>query len=210
MLDSYCFKCSFLDKSNETFLFVDLSEAQKAVKNSNLKQLETSFTIARNRKVKNYENQSLLHMALIIGNTEIIHFLLNKLNPAEQDINEGDNNGFTPLHFASENGHLDAVKLLIAAGAIIDSRNKNFNTPLNLAIKIVKILREKEEENESISLNRKLFFWMKFFFSLFCIFILGFLLKIILEHYTSFRISKYTYLLFCQIFRRLDDWPNFS
>jgi ankyrin repeat protein len=38
-----------------------------------------------------------------------------------------------PLHIAAEKGHLAVVVLLCAAGATVDARDDEFNTPLMLA-----------------------------------------------------------------------------
>ncbi|PMD57091.1 ankyrin, partial [Hyaloscypha bicolor E] len=42
--------------------------------------------------------------------------------------------GNTALHYASENGHLEVVRVLIERGAGIDGRNKRGETPSHLAI----------------------------------------------------------------------------
>ncbi|MEN6625295.1 MAG: M56 family metallopeptidase [Candidatus Sumerlaeia bacterium] len=41
--------------------------------------------------------------------------------------------GFTPLHMAAQNGHLDTVKLLIGKGADVSARSETGLTPLHLA-----------------------------------------------------------------------------
>jgi ankyrin repeat protein len=41
--------------------------------------------------------------------------------------------GWTSLHLASRNGHLDTAKLLIDHGANVDSRNDKQQTPLAAA-----------------------------------------------------------------------------
>ena len=49
------------------------------------------------------------------------------------DINERDEYGFTPLHWAAKNGHTETVRDLIAAGANVDLANNSRWTPLHWA-----------------------------------------------------------------------------
>lgn len=42
-------------------------------------------------------------------------------------------NGFTPLHLASQHGYTDMVSLLLESGASPNSRSKNGLTPMHLA-----------------------------------------------------------------------------
>lgn len=46
-----------------------------------------------------------------------------------------DDDGYTPLHRASYNGHLDCVKFLIKRGAKLDARTEEKWTPLHCAVK---------------------------------------------------------------------------
>ncbi|XP_077977718.1 uncharacterized protein LOC144433285 [Glandiceps talaboti] len=58
---------------------------------------------------------------------------------SQQDANlmimGGDNYANTPLHIASEKGHLDIVKILIKQGADYEDKNFEENTPIHLAAK---------------------------------------------------------------------------
>jgi len=49
------------------------------------------------------------------------------------DVNARDKRGFTPLHVAAVNDHVDVAKLLLEHGADIDARDKYGFTPLDLA-----------------------------------------------------------------------------
>ena len=54
---------------------------------------------------------------------------------AGADVNARGNNGATPLHIASEAGHVDAAKVLIAAGGHLEARTKINSTPLRFALR---------------------------------------------------------------------------
>lgn len=64
----------------------------------------------------NEKGESQLHVACINGNIERVEKLLEANHPTQVR----DNCGWTPLHEASNHGHVEIVKLLIAAGAKID------------------------------------------------------------------------------------------
>lgn len=49
------------------------------------------------------------------------------------NVDQKDNNGWTPLNIAAQNGHSNVVELLLAKGAKIDQANSNGWTPLNSA-----------------------------------------------------------------------------
>ena len=61
------------------------------------------------------------------GHAETVKILIEK----GANIHRKDNDGWTPLHFASDNGHTETVKILIQKGASIHEKDNNGNTPLN-------------------------------------------------------------------------------
>jgi len=50
-----------------------------------------------------------------------------------RDVNEGDGESRTPLHFASGAGHVEICKLLLEEGANVDATDSKQNTPLHYA-----------------------------------------------------------------------------
>jgi ankyrin repeat protein len=70
-----------------------------------------------------------LHQAVIEGNILRIKELLN---PAT--VNAAQQNGATPLYIASQNGHCEVVKLLLASGANKEAAMQDGFTPLYIAM----------------------------------------------------------------------------
>lgn len=55
------------------------------------------------------------------------------LDDTEHDMNQGDDHGFSPLHWACKEGHLKVVDMLVKRGARINVTNMGDDTPLHLA-----------------------------------------------------------------------------
>lgn len=67
------------------------------------------------------------------------------------DVNQGDDQGWTPLNFASGKGNLPLVKLLVEKGAEIFKVGRDQRTPYMIAlaagrVSVVKYLREIEDQ----------------------------------------------------------------
>jgi ankyrin repeat protein len=52
---------------------------------------------------------------------------------AGADVNSAGDLGFTPLHHAASDGHLDIVHVLLRYGADVNARNEFAQTPIDLA-----------------------------------------------------------------------------
>lgn len=77
-------------------------------------------------------SRTSLVLACIAGHAVVVEQLIKRgANPNIQDYH-----GRTPLHYASEKGHTSAVQtLLLCEGLMVDIRDKEGQTPLDLAIK---------------------------------------------------------------------------
>lgn len=77
----------------------------------------------------NIYGQSLLHLAAHGGNLAILETLL----PYWPQVDPKDDDGWTPLAFATRNGQPDAVALLLEKGASVEHRNNEGTSVLHLA-----------------------------------------------------------------------------
>lgn len=55
------------------------------------------------------------------------------IDEPEHDLNQGDDHGFSPLHWASMKGHTKIVEMLLMRGARVNATNRGDDTPLHLA-----------------------------------------------------------------------------
>lgn len=76
------------------------------------------------------QNELPIHDAARNGDAASVQRLL-KENPALRDAPTG--HGSTPLHLAAMNGDLGPLKVLLAAGARVDARDRDGATPLHMA-----------------------------------------------------------------------------
>ena len=74
-------------------------------------------------KVKIYKKTTPLLIAILLGNLDIVQYLISE----GANIECKTTKGLTPLHIASKKGHLDIIQYLISQGANINCRNNNFN-----------------------------------------------------------------------------------
>ncbi|XP_017362289.1 ankyrin repeat domain-containing protein 6 isoform X8 [Cebus imitator] len=79
--------------------------------------------------VQDAGDQTALHRATVVGNTEIISALIHEGCALDRQ----DKDGNTALHEASWHGFSQSAKLLVKAGANVLAKNKAGNTALHLA-----------------------------------------------------------------------------
>ncbi|KAJ8973366.1 hypothetical protein NQ317_018843 [Molorchus minor] len=89
--------------------------------------------ISENYKdIPNYSNekgQNLLIIASILGDCDVVEFLLEN----NVDVNVSDYWGCTPLHYAASRGYQDILLLLVNSGANVNAIDNEKNSPLHLA-----------------------------------------------------------------------------
>lgn len=62
-----------------------------------------------------------------------LSFQAQSTNSLQQLLNEKDNAGCSPLHYASREGHIRSLENLIRLGACINLKNNNNESPLHFA-----------------------------------------------------------------------------
>ncbi|XP_051989633.1 transient receptor potential cation channel subfamily A member 1a [Xyrauchen texanus] len=80
--------------------------------------------VSLNQKSK--QKKSALHFAAEYGRINTCHKLLEMITDTRL-LNEGDENGMTPLHLASRGGHVKVVELLLRKGALFHSDYKGWS-----------------------------------------------------------------------------------
>ncbi|XP_033737356.1 transient receptor potential cation channel subfamily A member 1-like isoform X2 [Pecten maximus] len=78
------------------------------------------------------KNRNFLHLAIKFGG-RLNEFGAELLKDVKNLLNEKDDYGCTPLHYASREGHLVAIDDLISLGAHINPKNNNKQSPLHFA-----------------------------------------------------------------------------
>lgn len=106
----------------------------KIVKTNDIKMLRDNLKFY-NINIVDEKNNSLLHIAILNNNPEIVSFLvMNSIN-----LNSQNEAGYTPLHFSILYNHFGIFKLLISQKADINLLDKNCETPLMLAMRLGRI-----------------------------------------------------------------------
>ncbi len=67
-----------------------------------------------------------------VGTVKILQNQMNN-NNLRSSINCCNNDGWTPIHVAANEGHTNLIEILVDYGAMIDPRTKTFRTPLHIA-----------------------------------------------------------------------------
>lgn len=95
-------------------------------------------------------------------NDFIAAIINNDADTVAQGLEEGidanftlDGDGITPLHFAAQNNALESAVLLITAGARMDNKTVDGQTPLEIAIEhrhpeMIKLLRVFEQQPRNV------------------------------------------------------------
>jgi ankyrin repeat protein len=84
------------------------------------------------RKTDEYARSPLHYVCIDLPKEERV-IATNKMIDGGEDINAQDKNGWSPLHFAAQEGDTEIAEILINAGADINLKDTNGNTPLWVA-----------------------------------------------------------------------------
>ncbi|XP_036173619.1 ankyrin repeat domain-containing protein 6 isoform X5 [Myotis myotis] len=117
-------------------------KGMKEEKNKKNQRRKARKNLRRSEREKEGD-QTALHRAAVVGNTEVISALTQEGCALDRQ----DKDGNTALHEASWHGFSQSVKLLVKAGANVLAKNKAGDTALHVAAslnhkKVVKILLE--------------------------------------------------------------------
>uniref|UniRef100_A0A8D2PAI7 Ankyrin repeat and death domain containing 1B n=1 Tax=Zosterops lateralis melanops TaxID=1220523 RepID=A0A8D2PAI7_ZOSLA len=109
------------------------------------------------QKAKNEDGMNVLHFAAQSNSIKIVDYFLQDLHL--KDLNKPDGKGKKPFLLASEKGHIDMVKNLIALKLFTSEKDEEGNTALHLAAKnghseVVEILLEQWEEINDLNQHK--------------------------------------------------------
>lgn len=93
-------------------------------------KVEPELKKGENIAVIDRDGRSLLTLAVIEKQYEVVELLLT----TNMDMDHQDSLGFTPLHYAAQDGQEKLVRLLVESGATVDSIDHHGNTPLFKAV----------------------------------------------------------------------------
>ncbi|XP_025200863.1 transient receptor potential cation channel subfamily A member 1 isoform X3 [Melanaphis sacchari] len=86
-------------------------------------------------QVKDSSKRNILHLVVMYGGRldEFAHeiTMANNQGALEMLLNEKDNTGCSPLHYASRGGHIRSLESLIRLGACVNIKNYNGESPLH-------------------------------------------------------------------------------
>ncbi|XP_046587542.1 transient receptor potential cation channel subfamily A member 1 [Neodiprion lecontei] len=102
-----------------------------ASREGHIRSLENLIRLGACINLKNNNKESPLHFAARYGRYNTARQLLDS-EKGTFIINESDGEGLTPLHIASQQGHMRVVQLLLDRGALLH-RDHNGRNPLHLA-----------------------------------------------------------------------------
>lgn len=126
-LKSQISRTEFVNKKNN----IGLVALHFASFRGNLEIIQHLIQKGADVRATDHEGKTMLHAATQSEKVEIIYYFLTQHN---FEIDQGDVNGSSALHWAS-NMHLEvSLTYLIAWGSDINLEDKDGNTPLHLAV----------------------------------------------------------------------------
>ena len=128
------------DATNSQNIIKDLDDKNLMLEKSMVQELLDwcyDNTLINQMKQPDLKTNDLLHWACEKGFFEVVECLLKENR--FKDVNCLGSNDETPLHKASQNGHIEIVKFLIQRGAKVNAKNSTDSTPLHLLSESFKI-----------------------------------------------------------------------
>ncbi|CAG5039511.1 unnamed protein product [Parnassius apollo] len=118
-----------LDKERRSPLLLAASRA-------GWRTVHTLIRLGADIELKDINLRNILHLVVMNGG-RLEEFAANCKNRCEKSLilllNEKDNTGCSPLHYASREGHIRSLENLIRLGACINLKNNNNESPLHFA-----------------------------------------------------------------------------
>ncbi|CAC5415131.1 TRPA1 [Mytilus coruscus] len=114
-----------LDANDRTPLFVAASKSAWSTVNLLIKR-------GANIALKDEKSRNFLHV-IIKGGGSLNMFEDDVFKNVKNLLNETDNIGCTPLHYATREGQLNAIDTLMSMGALLNPKNKQKQSPLHFA-----------------------------------------------------------------------------
>ena len=108
---------------------------KQAVSEADMKQLEAALSgiDVNTLYVDGQEGYTVLHEAAWKGNTEVIKYILT--HSAKVDVHDtGQFGGSTPLIYTAQSANIDAIRVLLDAGADINTKGPNDETILSAVL----------------------------------------------------------------------------
>lgn len=79
------------------------------------------------------QKMTMLHHIAFGGHAELLPPFFADPTGRPVDVDAADQDGWTPLHYACDRGHVEVAKLLLEEGANVNARDEARRTPLHLA-----------------------------------------------------------------------------
>lgn len=97
--------------------------------------VHTLIRLGANVNVKDVNQRNVLHLVIINGGRleEFAGGIMKSQFSSCDFLNEKDNTGCSPMHYASREGHIRSLENLIRLGACINLKNNNNESPLHFA-----------------------------------------------------------------------------
>jgi len=136
---------------------LDLDQARQEEEDAMLDDAKSWVSKKRvDNEQLDWQGATALHVAAAKNYEEVIKILLQI---SSIDVNNADEDGWTPLHAAIHWSHKEACELLSKAGADFNIRNSNGSTPCDVAdpdfVKFAENLRKQYSTTKSDAIDRK-------------------------------------------------------